>query len=125
MSKWKQTSAQDKANVINAKIENPDLSTRDIEEKTGVNYSTASRVIKTDLQQLATKSERIAELVDINMEIIIDWKKLLLEDVKTRERKSWNDNWIVDRIVENSVKQNELFWMTDEQKENAIYNIDF
>lgn len=76
MAQGKSTSAEDKAKVIKAKIENPDSSIRDIEEKTGINYRTTARILDKDLSQVVTKSERIAKIVDNDLKTIENMSKL-------------------------------------------------
>ena len=70
MAQGKATSTEDKAKVISEYISNPDLSTRDIESITGVDHSTVSRILDKDLQQVATKSERLVRIIDNDMESV-------------------------------------------------------
>lgn len=70
MAQGKATSAEEKAKVLAYKIEYPDASTRDIEEKTGVDHSTVANILESDLRQLSTKSERIARIIDNDMETV-------------------------------------------------------
>lgn len=121
MARWKQTSSQDKAKVIEAKINNPDLSLRDLEEKTGVNHMTSSRIINEDLWQVVTQSEVIAKLLDDNDEIMnLTWW-LVLDKLK---------NWESVRLDELlkardlAFKQNTLARMSDKQKENITVTIE-
>ena len=110
MARGKKTSSEDKAKVISKKIENPDLSTRDLERETGVEYTTASRIIKNDLQQVATQSETIAQMIDDNNKILsITWK-LLLQKLEDWEKVR------VDEVIKSrdlALKQNTLVWLQD------------
>jgi len=110
MAKWKTTSLADKAKVIAAKVNDPWKSTRDIEKETWVNYSTASRVIKQDLQQVATKSEHIAKLIDDNNRILeITWW-MLIDKLENWEKVR------IDEIIKSrdlALKQNKLVEVTE------------
>lgn len=71
MAKGKKTSIKDKAKVIQAKILDPNKSTRDIEQETWVNYRTNARIIEEDLSQVVTESQAIAKMIDDNEEILL------------------------------------------------------
>ena len=62
----KKTKDIDKARVIEAKINNPDKTTREIQEETGVNYRTTARILNKNLSQVVPESTRIAKLIDDN-----------------------------------------------------------
>jgi hypothetical protein len=64
--KGKRTDADSIAKVLEAKINNPDLSSRDLMEETGVNYRTTARIIENELSQVVSQSSRIASLIDTN-----------------------------------------------------------
>jgi hypothetical protein len=53
-----------------AKIENPDLSSRDIEKKTGVNYNTANRIINNEMDEVVTSCNKTTDLLNVNLSII-------------------------------------------------------
>ena len=114
MAKWKATSVKDKAAVINAKLNNIDASTRDIEKETWVNYSTASRILNKNLKQVATHSEELAKLVDINTKIINAGKSRLLADIENAEVKNWTDRTAMNKIIDDAFKQSQLatWWKT-------------
>ena len=64
----KKTDSKTKKEIIEKKLNNPDLSSRDIEKALGwiVSNDTVCDVIKDDLPQVATESQRIANLIDTN-----------------------------------------------------------
>lgn len=70
MSRGKKTDSKKIAEVIKVKTENVDLSSRDIEKKTGVSNSVVSTIIKEELGQVRSKSEVIAEIIDNDREFI-------------------------------------------------------
>ena len=68
MVRGKKTDSEIKALVIEAKVNNPDLSSRDIADllEWVVSYDTVCDILNKDLPQVATKSDRIAILIDRN-----------------------------------------------------------
>jgi hypothetical protein len=80
--KGKKTSIEDKAKVIEAKINNPNISARDIEEETGVNYRTTARILDNDLSQVVTESKATAELIDRNNNLLAEADKLIAKKIQ-------------------------------------------
>ncbi len=111
MARGKATSSEDKAKVISKKIENPDLSTRDIEKTTGVNHMTASRIINDDLWQVVTQSEVIAKLIDDNNKILNITGDRLLQSLADENGNIKFDEFIKARDL--ALKQNTLVWLQD------------
>lgn len=60
--KWKRIDSKTRAEILAKKIENPELSTRDIEWRTWVDHTTISRVLDHELQQVATKPDWQAQI---------------------------------------------------------------
>ena len=90
--KGKKTSIEDKAKIVEAKINNISKSAKEIAEEVGISERTASRVIKDDLAKIGDKSSAMAKLIDTNnnLQTIADEllvKKMLdsPEDVRTSE----------------------------------------
>lgn len=104
------------AAVINAKIENPDISLREVWEKAGVHYSTAKYLIEeANIQELPSKSDVVMELVEANTWIINEWKRKLHEFIKNTTIDSWRDAKDVSTIVNESLNQNRLLeWKSTE-----------
>lgn len=67
---WKKISHNKRAEVLSEKISNPSLSTRDIEEKTGIHNRTVARVIKEELSQVVANSHSVIRLIDENNTLI-------------------------------------------------------
>lgn len=117
--RWSKIHSKDKAKVITSKVADPDKSLRQIEKETWVNYSTAWKIIKQNLPKLATHSEEMARLVDLNTEIINLGKKRLMEDIKSAEVKSWTDRASMNKIIDDAFKQSQLItWWNTENIQN-------
>lgn len=117
MARWKKTSSEDKAKVITAKIKNPDLSLRDIEKETGVKRDTNKRILDEDLPEVATSSDKMINLVDVNISIMTNWKKVIERIVKdvadNPDSSKVQINWMSDvkslsGVLEDAFKQNQL-----------------
>ena len=80
--KGKKTSIQDKVKVIEAKINNPNISTRDIEKETGVSYRTTARIIDEELAQIGTESKAMADLIDRNNNLLAEADKLIAKKIE-------------------------------------------
>ncbi len=109
----KTTSSEDKAKVIRAKINNPDLSTRDIEDITWINRETNRKIIKEDLPWVVSTSDTIANLIDVNNRILnITWELLLTK----------LENWEkvrIDEVIKSrdlALKQNKLVEVIDNKE---------
>lgn len=104
--KGKKTDAITKAKIIEEKINNPDLSSRDMEKIVWVDHSTITRVIDKDLQQVATESQRIASLIDRNDNLQSLADKRLLELLASPEEKLRATDLV--SIRDSTFKQNEI-----------------
>lgn len=104
------------AAVISAKIENPNLSSRELERETGVDHTTVSRIVKREVKHLATKSEVVNALVDLNMDIVNVSKAKLLEYIHSKEIETWNDAKQVSSIAKEAMEQHNL--LTGDPTEN-------
>lgn len=104
--RWKKTSIETKAKIIEEKINNPSLSTRDIEAKTWADHSTVSRVLENDLQQIATASEKTAELIDRNNRL-----QSLADSMIEAKILAWEDTIKISELVtlrQSTFTQNQL-----------------
>ena len=118
MAKGKKTSSDKTAEVINAKIANPDLSLRDLEKKTWVSRDANSRILKEELPEVATSSDTLKKLVEDNNKILaITWEKLLSKLVD-EEGKIRVDEFIKARDL--ALKQNKLVEATSPDGEKEI-----
>jgi hypothetical protein len=55
-----------KAKVIEAKINTPDITLKEIQAETGVNYETARKVLDTDMPEVVKTSENVKNLFERN-----------------------------------------------------------
>jgi len=122
MARGKATSSEDKAKVILAKIENPDKSLRDIEKETGVKKDAVGDIINNELPVVATSSDKVIELVNVNTSIMINGKRAIDNIVKDLEKEdskvkiqSMTDVRSLSSVLEDAFKQNQLLtgWDTD------------
>lgn len=108
----KQTDIETKAMIIKAKMENPDLSTRDIENITWADHSTVSRVIDKDLQQVATKSERLVRIIDNDMESVENMSEItkrFTRELKAKEELDRADITVANTTTESAFKRAQIF----------------
>ena len=121
MARWKRTSAEIKAKVIEEKINNPDLSSRDIENELNIPKSTISDILANDLPEVRTSSERIANLIDMNNKL----QSLADERIK-QLLASWEETIRISELVqvrESTFKQNQL--LTGKPTDNNTIVISF
>ncbi len=113
----------DKANVIAAKINNPDATLQEIESQTWINYETARKILNEDLPEVVKSSENIKNLFDRNdnLQTLADARiaQLLLawKEIHIRDRTSLRDS---------TFKQNAVIWLKKwewEEKNNIIIQI--
>jgi len=105
MAKGKKTSSDKVADVITKKLNNPDLSLRDLERETGVKKDAAWDIIKKELPEVATSSDTIRKMIDDNNEILNLTGGLLLSKLK-----AW-ESVRIDEIIKSrdlALKQNKL-----------------
>lgn len=118
----KKTSTEIKAKIIEEKINNPDLSSRDIENKLWIPHETTAKVLREDFAQVCTESERIAKLIDSNNSL------LSLTDLELNERLQGKDK---DKIrpqelvsIKNiAFNQNQLLTWKATSNVNVIWDI--
>jgi len=111
----KKTSSEKVAEVISKKIENPDLSLRDLEKETWVNYRTNWRIIKEDMSQVVTKTENASKLLDMSLEIVNNGVSIINDEIKALKLKEWslkinslNDLKQLSWTIEENFKRSQL-----------------
>jgi predicted transcriptional regulator len=121
MTRGKQTDAEIKALVIEAKVNNPDLSSRDIAEllKWVVSYDTICDILNKDLPQVATQSSRIASLIDTNNNIQSLTDALIVQKLASKEEVIRLSE--LTSLRDSTFKQNQL--LTGKNTENAEIKI--
>lgn len=107
MARWKKTSSEKIVEVLTAKLINPDLSTRDIEEVTWVPFNTVSTILNTESEQVWTK-EKKNELFDANLDIINTWVEKIRLAMKRLDPETIRDTKEYQTIVDTAFKQNQL-----------------
>jgi hypothetical protein len=117
MAKWKKTSSEKIVEVITAKISNPDLSLRDIELQTGVNYKVSGDILNNEMEEVVTSSNKTRELLDVNISIINEWKRIIEAEIIKLWKWEWNvkinnlnDIKTLSATLEDAFKQNQLLW---------------
>ena len=117
--KGKRTSSETKAKILETKINNPDLSTREIEQELGIDHSTVSRVINNDLQHVATQSQHVAELIDRNKNLQSLADALIASKLANNE-----ENVRISELVslrESTFKQNQL--LDNKPTDNVVQTV--
>ena len=102
----KKTDTSIKTQIIEEKLKDPGLSSRDIANKIWwVSNDTVCDIINKDLPQVATQSEVISKMIDDNNKILnLTWK-LLLEKLENWEKVR------IDEVIKSrdlALKQNKL-----------------
>jgi len=106
MAKWKKTKDEAIAKVIETKINNPELSAKEIWEMAWISERTASRTIKKDLAKIGDKSVRVAKLIDSNDSLINLCDVELIKRINTEPEKLRPLE--LNTIKDSSFKQNQL-----------------
>ncbi len=126
----KKTSSEKVVEVITAKIENPDLSLRDIEKKTGVNRQTTNKILKEQMDEVVTSCDKKRSLMDVNLSIIEIWSKIIEEEVKAISEKkgelkinSLSDLRQLSWTIEDHFKRNQLLEGKPTENHNIIWGI--
>ena len=120
MAQWKKTDIETKAKIIKAKIENPDLSTRDIAESVwGIDNTTVNDIINTILPQLPTWSERLVRIIDNDLESIENMSEItkrFTQELKAKEELERQDIIVANTTTESAFKRSQLFqWKATEK----------
>ena len=121
MAKGSKTSSEKIAEVISCKVGNPDLSYRDISELTWVNYVTVGDILKKEMPEVLTSSNKKRELVDINLETIRIASEKVMQAMGTMSPENIRDAKTMQEIVDTAFKQNrlieekatEIVWVND------------
>ena len=96
----------DKANVIAAKINNPDATLQEIESQTWINYETARKILNEDLPEVVKSSENIKNLFDRNdnlqtladariAQLLLAWKDIHIRDLTSLRDSTFKQNAVI------------------------------
>ena len=119
----KKTDVETKAKVIETKINNPDKSSRDISNELdwSVSNDTVCDILNKDLPQVATESERIAELIDRNNRLQTLADKMIESKIVTGEEAIKISELV--SLRQSTFTQNQL--LTDKPTDNNSIVITF
>lgn len=118
--RWKRTSQKKTAEIVACKVDNPDMSLRDIEKKTWINKQTVSKLLKKEIPEL-TKLDKTNELINLNLKIISKWKKKILKSIDSIKINSMNEVRSLSLAIDDAFKQNQLLnWWATENNEIKI-----
>ena len=123
----KKTSSEKIVEVITAKLDNPDLSLRDIEKKTGVNRQTTSTILKNEMETVVTSSDKATELLDMSLEIVNDGVSIIRDKIRDLRVNKWgieinsmNDLKQLSWTIEENFKRSQL--LQDKPTANITVN---
>lgn len=122
MPRWKKTSSVKIAEVVTEKLKKPDKTIREIAKETKVSKSTVWEILVKEAPKLWTSSDYTQKLVDTNIEILENWKKIILEELKRINKKNWvkitsvKDIKNLSSTMQEAFKQNQL--LTGNSTEN-------
>lgn len=119
--KGSRTKDNDKARVIETKINTPDITLKEIQENTGVNYETARVIIKDDMGEVLKSSENIAKLIDTNNNLQSLADKLIADKLLKNE-----DTIRISELVtlrESTFKQNQLLQGKATVNVNVLWDV--
>jgi len=101
----------DKANVILAKVKTPDITLQEIQEETGVNYETARKILEVDLPEVVKSSERIARIVDNDLESVETMSlitKRFAKETLVKEQLDRADVSVANTTTESAFKRSQI-----------------
>lgn len=104
------------AKVLKERVKDPLQTTREIAEKTGVDFSTVARIDK-QLPQIATKDQNILDICAVDFEIVKLWQQIINQRLKDKEETDKMRTYEIAQTIEKSEKRYMLFkWsVTDNQ----------
>lgn len=94
--------------VIKERLNNPLDTTREVAERIWIDHSTVSRIDK-ELQQAATKDDRIVWLCETDFEIVQIWQKIIKERLQDKEEVAKMRTFEVAQTIEKSEKRYMIF----------------
>ncbi len=104
------------AKIAKARLEHPTDTTREIEEKTWIDHSTVSRIDK-QLQQIATKDDRILWITDTDLSIVTIGQQEIERRLNDKEELEKMRTVEISQVIKESTTRYTIFrWSaTDEQ----------
>jgi len=122
---WKAIWSKKKAEIVKYKVNDPDMSLRDIEKKTNINRTTIGKVLNEEIWELTTL-DKGKELIELNLSIIAEWKKKILESVRDIQVNSMSEVRSLSLAIDDAFKQNQLlnWWATENNKIEIVISKD-
>ncbi len=127
MARWKRTSIELKANILADKINNPELSTRDLAEQHWVWKSTIADIIDEIPEEIRTSSgkwEKILNTMDEIISEIADITRLAINPIRSKVNEwtlSVSDLKALNDIAKNNFDRKQL--LTGKSTENSDITI--
>jgi len=126
----KKTSSEKIVEVITKKIENPDKSYRDISKETGISHSTIWDIIKDEMEEVITSSDKKKDLLDVNLSILAKWKDIIEKEIEKLGKWEWavkintvNDIRTLSATLEDAFKQNQLLQDKPTENVNVLWDV--
>lgn len=123
----KKTSSEKTVEVITKKLENPDLSLRDLEKETGVNRQTNSRILNKELKEVVSSSDKAGKLLDMSLNIVNMGVSIIEDEIRALKAKesdlqinSMNDLKQLSWTIEENFKRSQL--LQDKPTSNITVN---
>jgi len=120
MKRWQKVDNKTKAEIIKLKLDNPNISDREIQKSIPIVKSnkTISKIINNEFTQNTQSYELI---INNNISIIETAQNIIFKWLNNLEIKNINDLSKVSNIMYHSVKQNQLItWRWEEVNTNNI-----
>ena len=111
------TKDEHKANVIAAKLNNPDIKLREIQESTGVNRETARKIIEEELPEVVQGSANVKELFERNSVLQSAADALIAEMVANKDKSITVAQ--LTSLRDSTFKQNQLIEMAKAGKDES------
>ena len=106
-----------KVKVIEAKINEPDITLREIEEKTWVSIETARNIINEELPEVAKSSENVKSLFEKNVELQSAADALINEMIAKKDKSITVAQ--LTSLRDSTFKQNQLIEMARQGKDES------
>ena len=106
-----------KVKVIEAKINEPDITLREIEESTGVNRETARKIIDEELPEVVQGSDNVKSLFEKNVELQSSADALINEMIANKDKSITVAQ--LTSLRDSTFKQNQLIEMARNGKDES------
>lgn len=124
MSQWKRIASKIIADIISEKVFNPDLSYRDLADWKDISHVKVWEVLKEEMPELLTTSNKTKELYEMNVEIINIATAKVMNAMKSMTPEKIAEAKEMQDIVDKSFKQNRLIDWESTDNIWMIGNID-